>query len=1269
MLDWTKIDDPKTFQKLVNDIFAWEIDKPDFKPGNAYIGADGGWDGRYVGEYLCTAGTFLFQAKWTGKLDLTEAYKSIKAVLPEELGKAKDLSVDHVILATNARLQIGSHIPELEALNKGHVKTLFVYDQTKLEQLIEKYPWIKYRYFNQAAEPLFSPAKNYFHKSERELFITSDLYGFTAELMQFNDFLESNERIAVISSPGGFGKSRFIKEIAQSIVSTSNGKWIPLFGRVGLRPLDSALSEELLSNKKYILFIDNIDLYPENIADILKASKHLSEDRIRIVLTSRTENLESLHKEIERLRISDAINIKLKELLIEEQVHILKEVSGKKVSEETKKVLKGLGNNLHQIVEYGKLLSGNNDVKAEDINKSIVLEQVRKGDILLKEGFKENEINLLLTFLAANIPFKISDGESLNLLAKQVGKSEKQTEEAINLLKENGLLRLIGKSFRFATDMKGNILLSELVTIGNYDLGLFHEWMRIDSKQLSYNLGIAYVHSHSSELLSVTKSLVDSLISDLNAAEEGISTKGIDWLANFAHVVPEEVLTALYIITDKVSGVLDRDDIGSILNNLVLQPVFYKETLELIKSINNKKTEGRYNNYEPKELIGDAVSPIKNRNVDNAIQNLLVLQEWVESADFDMKTLELVLSALEEALSGSHSYSHSEGMTITYGQKSLIYGPKVEEYRSSAMLIVRKIFGRSEPDLKAKAVRLLSKIGEDCPSKEGPLWTRIVEDKLVFLKLIETEINRKNPDVRVLAEAEDKLLLLWGNVDHYPELESKTLELLTAIPKSPELQIFKLMSKSDFVIESNSELISSAPSSEIWSWLVHNHMYGLNSSVDTSLLKSVRDLSEKYVKPEEILSFLKDLDEKINEPHWDNVPLIETWFTNTKDSLIKILSDESMIKQVPLRFIQGFQIVGSKNIPKYLDDYASMILKKESITQLEIDRLLDMIQVSDKDADVYTLWLTGLEGKLDARGKGVLFNRLPRMYEEHSTAKKQDMLSILTGILKSDKTGELARHSGFAVHLIEKYSDYRGLDVASFKESLFNNLVSTPRFDYHAKTTAYYVLGNDVESLIKLLEKRLKYKYSVTHSYSALPFDGFDRLADYINEYNKYSIFMDKVHEWLGSSLIYSFQIDSLTKHLNSIKNNDGETYAETYLKEKLSSGNALDLGLAITCLNSIDFGLDTYELFADALVKAGGTDLYESAKNALVHSVLSGSFSGAVGEAPQEWLNKKKVLEQVVAAVAPGKIKVLFQSLLNQVNHNIKSHLEDDEEMLDSKD
>ena len=103
-LDWSKIDNEKTFQNLVNQLFFLECPSVfGFVPFSPYIGKDGGWDGKYQGHYPKEnlEGRYCIQAKYT-KHNLNNAMPALKQWAKEELEKAKRNQVEHLRLATFA---------------------------------------------------------------------------------------------------------------------------------------------------------------------------------------------------------------------------------------------------------------------------------------------------------------------------------------------------------------------------------------------------------------------------------------------------------------------------------------------------------------------------------------------------------------------------------------------------------------------------------------------------------------------------------------------------------------------------------------------------------------------------------------------------------------------------------------------------------------------------------------------------------------------------------------------------------------------------------------------------------------------------------------------------------------------------------------------------------------------------------------------------------------------------------------------------------------
>jgi len=518
MLDWTKIDNEKKFQDLVNDVFSWEINKPGLKPSSAYIGADGGWDGRYDGEYLEETGLFSFQAKWTTK-SLKKGCATLSSAIKGdsskkgELAKAKENNVNFLFIITNAELNVGTHVPTLEALVTNEVDKLYVYHREKLKQLIERYPWIQHRYFDLPTKPLFCPTDVYFKYCEPQLFLGSDLFGFKREIIKTKNFLQSTNKVLVLSAPAGRGKTRLLHHLATETVPGMEDDWIPLFCRTSLRSIEDALNDEILDIKKYVIFVDNAGITLDKTSDFIQAVKHLDHTKFKLIMTCRSENEKLVISEIEKLRLEDYITVPIDPLPFEDQIKLLEIVSGKEANDEQKKLVKGLDNNLHTIIQFGTLLTDQDTVTSEDINKHIVDEQIDRANALERFGFSYEERVKLLVAISANVPLKIDNKRMIDTIASQLKKDSEVVVEALGELEKKGLLRIVGSSYRYATDLKGNVFLGSKTDSGLISVEIVKQWLSLDSKNVSYNLGVSYFHHKSERLRDVFKTIVDKLTS------------------------------------------------------------------------------------------------------------------------------------------------------------------------------------------------------------------------------------------------------------------------------------------------------------------------------------------------------------------------------------------------------------------------------------------------------------------------------------------------------------------------------------------------------------------------------------------------------------------------------------------------------------------------------------------------------------------------------------------------------------------------------------
>ena len=159
MLDWTKIDHDKTFQRLVNHLFALECNSPGFIPSSPYIGADGRWDGAFEGGYEGLKGVFSIQAKWTTK-NLNDAVTWLKTETEKEINNALKNKVAHLRIATNAQLRV-EHVSTLENLRPQELLTLHVWHRENLELRIERQPFVRYYFFGDPQFPTFVPSNVY----------------------------------------------------------------------------------------------------------------------------------------------------------------------------------------------------------------------------------------------------------------------------------------------------------------------------------------------------------------------------------------------------------------------------------------------------------------------------------------------------------------------------------------------------------------------------------------------------------------------------------------------------------------------------------------------------------------------------------------------------------------------------------------------------------------------------------------------------------------------------------------------------------------------------------------------------------------------------------------------------------------------------------------------------------------------------------------------------------------------------------------------------
>lgn len=306
MLDWSKIDNEKKFQRLLNHLFALECNSPGFIPSSPYIGADGGWDGYHNGSYSREnkSGLWSIQAKWTKK-SFSDALPNLKHVIKDELRKSKKNHVNYLRLGTNAELKV-EQVRELEELNNGEVDDFFVWHRENLTMRIELQPFLRYYFFGEPQFPMLRPSNLYFNQVEKHVLNISipTIERLNEYKNDAKDFIVSKEKsILIIRSISGYGKSHFMRDISLIApqIDPDRQTWVitPAF-----RNIQDMIQDELIDNRRYLLLFDDADRYMNLLKPIISYIKH-EKDRVKIILSCRTSGYNNIYDLIKELKCEE----------------------------------------------------------------------------------------------------------------------------------------------------------------------------------------------------------------------------------------------------------------------------------------------------------------------------------------------------------------------------------------------------------------------------------------------------------------------------------------------------------------------------------------------------------------------------------------------------------------------------------------------------------------------------------------------------------------------------------------------------------------------------------------------------------------------------------------------------------------------------------------------------------------------------------------------------------------------------------------------------
>lgn len=1282
-LDWTKIDNDKLFQDMVNDLVWLELGKPGFLASSSLIGKDGAWDGRFEQEYQGISGLWSVQSKWTKK-NLDDAFPGLTVELKKELDNAAKNNVDNLIFATNAELRIGkddptgkltAHVGELEKLNTGQVKNLIIWPRANLQLLIERWPWLKNKYFDYPQYPVFVPVSDYIATYEKDILPVS-IIGRKEDLKKILEFTNDDKnKILIMHAQGGSGKSHTLKEISEQIMSGTSNKRQPWFYRPIIGKLEDAINTELDSKKNYLLILDDAERYIEDTKKLIAFAKSSPAKNIKLLLSTRSSGYEIVENLLKDQRVFEYDKIELSNLTESELLEILSQASENSKIEHPDRLIKDLNYNPFLVVTTGKLVKRGMD--PEKAKEHIKLNLEKDFNNALAGIINDRQVASLLKELSVIVPIPLKDPQTTNKLAEILSLDVKIIEEIFAKLLKTGVLRQVGSTLRFNADMVGDIYLSILLDqqdgedIANE---LLQKWLPISAEKITANLGAAGRHSDTESANKTISAFIQTYVNNAQKTSNIQRSQNLEIIKHIVFLAPEKVLDLIYAYLQSSNQAesypLGRDDYGPIIARLLRIPGYQKPTLAFIKLMAEKGIKGTYNNYEPKNLIREAVSPIEIRYFKSIANSLDEIHAWITNPSCSLAEAGLACAAIKETLAGSHEYRDNYGITLTVGRRTIQVVKQVHELRDKAIEIIKTLVSHPKVEIRKLGVEVIGDIGDEALSKDGDLWKRIVNDKDKGLDLIALMLESTTDD-SLVNEAETILIRIWANNDTYPELAAKAGLILNKIEKTSEYKLYGYFVSKDLVFADFKAIEALAPTKNRWSWLVHNHFR--NYELDQQQFELItKPLADKYKTPKDLLLFLNELDKKIGkDAQWGYVPVIETWYTHNP-LVFKEIKKQNLIREIPFRFHRGIHRVLTKIDPKYIHEYAEALTSASGDLTIEnIDYFLDLLIEYKPPLTDFLPWLKTLAANPDSKIKNIILHRAYFIFKDLDDKERKKIYEVIKPILENAKSEEVIDMLEFLLHNAKGW----GLDPENFeelKQKLLSLLKDLPKIDYHGNELLGIAVDNNLKNFIAFIDHRLgreKAAYDAgENKFDAIPYDGFKILDELVKTYEEFAELTDNVMKWQLEEKLYSFDVDHIMKNLTGKQDVEHGNYLDYYINEKINRGDKKSIEEGIISLHALTFGKSSSGLYLKVLIEAEKSGLLDKAREVFAHEVVSGGYTSTFGEAPPALVKKKEALEDMKQNAPHGVIKTIIDNLLKNIELDIQTHLQHGEEMVNPK-
>ncbi|OEC86747.1 MULTISPECIES: P-loop NTPase [Methanobacterium] len=1296
MLDWSKIDNDKDFQRLINHLFALECNSPGFIPSSPYIGADGGWDGYFKGIYPPEGsdGIWSIQAKWT-KYSLDDAFKAIKPRIKEELKKAVENNVEHIRIVTNAELRVG-HITELEELvhteeiieelkgliNNAKIHTLKIWAREDLNQRIELQPYLRHLFFDLYQYPKFVPPN--FSKFTKGLELSNLNSNFDKYLEKAEKFVsEKGKSVLIIHSSGDYGKTYLINEIAKNVhkINSELQCWMV---NPGYREMKSALQDEIVSERKYLLIFDDADRYLEEISPLLSFCKHHNE-HIKVILACREAGLKYICDVIKNEQIQDFYeSLKIQRWAKNDLIQLLKEITEEDRLEFEEIAVRYSSPSL--MVFIGNRIRNKANCDFDKFEEKYVDKLTCDAKRCLEDFIDPQEVKDFLLNIACIIPFSEEDNIVLEKITNEFNLKELEVKEMIRNLKDGGVLRNVGGYIRFDPDLKGDLFLAyELKKLSNEKIeNLINTWLLICADRVFINLEEAFAYEQIDSLKDILSEMINNWIINALKTDGYSRIQNLNLLKEMCIIVPENCLDIMNVYLDaeapiskdptaKFWGMENRSPRTGNYSPIILKLMNFdklrKDLVILIEKITSKNFDFPFFNSTSSQLIKRFVDPTEN-SINSIIETLDVFDEWLDNPN--EVRIELISTALSEVLLGAHDQKVLIQMRIYWWEVPQPRTNKIIEMRKKALDVLKRMTSYSSGKYLKKSIEVANNIGRTTKVEEDlPISDIILHENEEFIDTVGQLITDET-DFEVLIEIEGLFLDWWARKKVHPH---KIQKYLSKISKNIEYVTFKYF-EGNFVVEDFDSFFEAfereSAVEDGWKWFLDKKVeYRKNTYKPAHYKNFVSKLNKIYKTENQVLILLLDLEKRLKDSRV-NAPIINCWVKFNSGLFLSIRNENNVWNRVPKRFKREIDIALSE-----IDVNHIKILSKEVLPNItsefyfEIETFLISMGNTD-NLKTINLWILELLNKGNSKIRWLVISYIDLIFRDKLVHDCRIRYLILAISKENELSDEMVDRIDLEILFLNGKLNFINPNVLNcFKKDLIKKMKDVP--DITEKQEILNFILDDIDLVIEFIDYRLnKYKdirkLEVRPEYNPLPFDGIQSIKKCINSFEDFEKFMNKIIEW-DENIKWGkrFLID-IKSNILICKKESGKLFIEEYIENKAKNG---EIESVIESLNFLPFEEERIPFIiniSEDIIKSKALNANKIEKLFYRKSRLEDGYSTIAGEVPKELLEKKALFEKIQEKAKPGRLRSIINNCIKRIDQEIEWHVKRDEETLNPR-